>query len=76
MKIGYFVWEYPPRIVGGLGTYAQNMAPMLVAKGHDVTLFTINSGDLVTSEVIIIGRSDGGKIGKEGHRRLKESRNN
>jgi predicted HTH transcriptional regulator len=25
---------------------------------------------------IIIGRSDGGKIGKEGHRRLKESRNN
>jgi len=51
MKIGYFVWEYPPRIVGGLGTYAQNMAPMLVAKGHDVTLFTINPGDLLTSEV-------------------------
>jgi glycosyltransferase involved in cell wall biosynthesis len=51
MKIGFFVWEYPPRIVGGLGTYAQNMAPMLVAKGHDVTLFTINPGDLLTSEV-------------------------
>ena len=27
------------------------MAPMLVAKGHDVTLFTINPGDLLTSEV-------------------------
>ena len=27
------------------------MAPMLVAKGHDVTLFTINPGDLMTSEV-------------------------
>jgi len=51
MKIGFFVWEYPPRIVGGLGTYAQNMAPMLVRKGHDVTLFTINSGDLMTREV-------------------------
>ena len=51
MKIGFFVWEYPPRIVGGLGTYAQNMAPTLVRKGHDVTLFTINSGDLMTREV-------------------------
>ncbi|HDJ38337.1 MAG TPA: hypothetical protein ENF24_04025 [Methanosarcinales archaeon] len=27
------------------------MAPMLVRKGHDVTLFTINPGDLLTSEV-------------------------
>jgi len=51
MKIGFFVWEYPPRIVGGLGTYAQNMAPTLVRKGHDVTLFTINPGDLMTREV-------------------------
>ncbi len=51
MKIGFFVWEYPPRIVRGLGTYAQNMAPMLVAKGHDVTLFMINPGDLLTSDV-------------------------
>ena len=52
MKIGYFVWEYPPRIVGGLGTYAQNMAPELVELGNDVSLFTINSGDLKTREVM------------------------
>ena|GEM_PF-6758959 len=36
-------------IARGLGTYAQNVAPMLVAKGHDVTLFAINPGDMLTS---------------------------
>ena len=42
---------YGDMIVGGLGTYAQNMAPIPVAKGLDVTLFAINPGDLLTSEV-------------------------
>lgn len=23
MRIGFFVWEYPPKLVGGLGTYAE-----------------------------------------------------
>ncbi|MBI4361930.1 MAG: glycosyltransferase family 4 protein [Euryarchaeota archaeon] len=52
MRIAFFVWEYPPRLVGGLGTYAQNMAPEMVAQGHDVSLFTVNPGDLKTHEVM------------------------
>lgn len=52
MKIAFLVWEYPPRIVGGLGTFAQNIAPQMVAQGHEVTIFTINPGDLKTHEVM------------------------
>lgn len=52
MKIGYFVWEYPPRIVGGLGTYAQNICPKMVKMGHDITLFTMNDGNLKTREIM------------------------
>lgn len=52
MRIGFFVWEYPPRLVGGLGTYAQNVAPLLVELGNDVSLFTINPGNLPTREIM------------------------
>ncbi len=52
MKIAFLVWEYPPRLVGGLGTFAQNIAPEMVRQGHEVTLFTINPGDLKSREVM------------------------
>jgi glycogen(starch) synthase len=52
LRIGFFVWEYPPSLVGGLGTYAQNMAPKLVRMGHDVSVFTMNRGGLPTREVL------------------------
>ncbi len=52
MRIGFFVWEYPPSLVGGLGTYAQNMAPKLVNLGHNVSVFTMNRGGLPTKEVL------------------------
>ena len=52
MRIGFFVWEYPPSIVGGLGTYAENITREYVSMGHDVTLFTLNPGNLKTREVI------------------------
>ena len=52
MRIGFFVWEYPPRIVGGLGTYAQNISREYIEMGHDICLFTINPGDLPTREVL------------------------
>lgn len=52
MKIAFLVWEYPPRLVGGLGTFAQNIAPEMVKQGHEVTIFTINPGDLKTREVM------------------------
>ncbi|UCC34047.1 MAG: glycosyltransferase family 4 protein [Candidatus Bathyarchaeota archaeon] len=51
MRIGFFVWEYPPKLVGGLGTYAEYITREFVALGHDVTVFTLNPGDLKTREV-------------------------
>lgn len=52
MRIGFFVWEYPPRIVGGLGTYAENMCHAMNDLGHDISVFTINDGTLKTRAVI------------------------
>ncbi|MHC1635821.1 MAG: glycosyltransferase family 4 protein [Candidatus Methanospirareceae archaeon] len=51
MRIGFFVWEYPPRIVGGLGTYAENMCQKLLDLGHDIAVFTMNDGTLKTREI-------------------------
>ncbi len=52
MRIGFFVWEYPPALVGGLGTYAEYITREFIALGHDVTVFTLNPGNLKTREVI------------------------
>lgn len=52
MRIALFVWEYPPTIAGGLGTYAHNMAPGLVKMGHEVALFTLNRGGLPVKETM------------------------
>jgi len=51
MRIGFFVWEYPPAIVGGLGTYADYLTREYVSLGHDVTVFTLNPGNLKTRQV-------------------------
>ncbi|MEM3578364.1 MAG: glycosyltransferase family 4 protein [Candidatus Bathyarchaeia archaeon] len=51
MRIGFFVWEYPPKLVGGLGTYAEYITHEFVELGHDVTVFTLNPGDLNTREI-------------------------
>jgi Glycosyltransferase len=52
MRIGFFSWEYPPRLIGGLGTYADYVTRYLVRMGADVVVFTMNTGALKTSEVI------------------------
>ena len=52
MRIGFCVWEYPPKLVGGLGTYAENITREFVKLGHDVTVFTLNPGDLKTKEIM------------------------
>ncbi len=52
LRIGFFVYEYPPKIVGGLGTYADYITREFVSLGHDVSVFTLNPGDLKTREIL------------------------
>ncbi|MFQ5758592.1 MAG: glycosyltransferase family 4 protein [Candidatus Bathyarchaeia archaeon] len=52
MRIGLFAWEYPPKLVGGLGTYAEYITREFVELGHDVSVFTLNPGDLKTREIL------------------------
>jgi glycogen synthase len=52
MRIGFFVWEYPPAIVGGLGTYAEYITQEFLDIGHDVSVFTLNRGGLKTREIL------------------------
>jgi len=42
LKIAVFVYEYPPKIVGGLGTYAAEITRKFVLMDNDVTVFTMN----------------------------------
>lgn len=52
MRIAYFVWEFPPKILGGLGTYAMEVTDQLQRMGHDVVVFTLNyEGEFKTREV-------------------------
>ena len=53
MKLAVFVYEYPPKIVGGLGTYAAEITRKFVLEDHDVTVFTMNDdqGSLPTREI-------------------------
>jgi len=50
MKIAVFCWEFYPKLVGGLGTYAIEITRKFVELGHDVTVFTLNDGTLKTRE--------------------------
>ena len=53
MKLAVLVWEYPPMIVGGLGTYAAEILRKFVLDDNDVTVFTMNddAGSLPTREI-------------------------
>jgi glycogen(starch) synthase len=51
LRMGFFVWEYPPALVGGLGTYADYITREFINMGHDVTVFTLNPSNLKTREV-------------------------
>ncbi len=48
-----FVYEYPPKIVGGLGTYAAEITRKFVLLDNDITVFTMNddTGSLPTREL-------------------------
>ncbi len=51
MRIAMLVWEYPPHVVGGLGTYAGGLAPAMRAAGHDVQVFAaLREGEAPASD--------------------------
>jgi len=52
LRIGFFVYEYPPQMVGGLGTYAEYITQQYVDIGHDVSVFTLNNNGLKTREIM------------------------
>ena len=39
MEIVFFSYEFPPYVVGGLGTYAEYVTREFIKMGHDVTVF-------------------------------------
>lgn len=51
MRIAFFVWEFPPILVGGLGTYAEYITREYIELGHDVSVFTLNPGNLPTRDI-------------------------
>jgi glycosyltransferase involved in cell wall biosynthesis len=55
MRIAFFVYEYPPAVAGGLGTYATNITRAFVRQGHDVVIFTMNHGNVLKTREIIGG---------------------
>ncbi|MBS7610756.1 glycosyltransferase family 4 protein [Candidatus Bathyarchaeota archaeon] len=66
MEITFFVYEYPPYIVGGLGTYAEYLTRWLVRMGHDVTVFSMHAKNAPTRDVY---------MGVEVHRPIVENIN-
>ena len=44
MRIGFHCWEFPPTIVGGLGTYAQCITAALAASGHKLRVWAPEGG--------------------------------
>src|SRR4030067_1851951 len=53
VKLAIFVYEYPPKIVGGLGTYAAEITRKFVLMDQDISVFTMNddTGSLPTREL-------------------------
>lgn len=52
MNICLLTWEYPPKIVGGLGTYTYELTRQLVKMEHNICVFTMNDGTLKTRELM------------------------
>ncbi len=49
LRIVHFSWEFPPTIWGGLGTFTTELSQKQVSLGHQVTLFTLNNANHLTS---------------------------
>ena len=49
LSIAHFSWEYPPKIWGGLGTFATELTKQQKMIGHDVTVFAVNDRNRLKS---------------------------
>ena len=45
LSVAHFSWEFPPRIVGGLGTFVTELTKKFNENGHKMTVFTLNDGN-------------------------------
>lgn len=50
MRLALFCWEFYPRLVGGLGSYAIEITKKFKKLKNNVTVFTLNDGTLETRE--------------------------
>jgi glycosyltransferase involved in cell wall biosynthesis len=52
MKILVLIWEFPPRIVGGIARHGAELYPELVALGHGIHLVTVRDGNVPPAEIV------------------------
>ncbi len=52
MRILVLSWEYPPRVVGGLGRHVAALTRSLAAQGHDVHVVTRDHPDAPAEETV------------------------
>ena len=52
MRVLMVSWEYPPKIVGGLGRHVEGLSEALVRAGHEVTVVTGDSPKLPEKQVV------------------------
>jgi glycogen synthase len=52
MRVLMLSWEYPPRVVGGLGRHVNALARTLAAQGHDVHVVSRDHPDAPAEEIL------------------------
>mgnify|MGYP006362894911 CR=1 FL=1 len=52
MKILVLIWEFPPRLVGGIARHGAELYPELVKLGHEIHLITVESSQAPAKEII------------------------
>jgi glycosyltransferase involved in cell wall biosynthesis len=52
MKILVLIWEFPPRLVGGIARHGAELYPELVKLGHEIHLITVESSQAPPKEII------------------------
>ena len=55
MKIVHISWEFPPNIVGGLGTFVTELSEKLVLNNNEVRVYTINKQNRYPTDEVYNG---------------------